>query len=296
VINEDKLQIIQKLFSGNRQLPTVPELYVKFNKMIENPMVSNKQVADLLMKDQSMVTKILRLSNSALYAKRQEISNLQNALTFLGVETIKNLILQISLVRVFQFENEKIPEFKISTFWEHSLSTAYFSNLLTKKLKIPPSENYYLGGLLHDIGKLVIYQYYPEKFEQIILKQIDGKLMDYVAEEDVMGVNHTDIGIFFAEKWKFKKPIVEAIGSHHSPRKSLSLNVSIVRVANLFSKTAGLCFPWDHQLLDIVGDPTWESLANYAPEDVDLEAIIEEIMEESDKVKESVKTLLERGE
>ncbi len=294
-MDEVKNEILGKLFSGNKQLPTIPELYVRFNQLIEDPMTPNKKIADLLMKDQSMVTKILRLSNSALYGKRQEITNLAMAITFLGIATLKNLILQISLVRVFSFESQKIPEFKINTFWEHSLATAYFSNLLIKKLKIPPNENYYLGGLLHDIGKLVTYQYYPEKFEAIILAQIEKKVPDFVAEEEIMGVDHTDIGVYFGEKWKFKKEILQAIAAHHSTQTGLKLHVGVVRVANMLAKTAGLCFPWDTQLFQLVGDPTWESLANYAPQDMDLENIITEMMEEADNVKESVKTLLEGG-
>lgn len=290
---EEKNAILGKLFSGNKQLPTIPELYVKFNQLIENPVTSNKKVADLLMKDQSMVTKILRLSNSALYGKRQEITNLAMAITFLGIETLKNLILQISLVRIFNFENKDIPQFKINTFWEHSLATAYFSNLLIKKFKIPPSDNYYLGGLLHDIGKLVIYQYYPEKFEEIVLKQINKKMQDFVAEEETLGVNHADIGVYFAEKWKFKNEIIQAIKAHHSPHTALSLNVAVVRVANMLAKTAGLCFPWDNQIFEVVGDPTWESLANYTSQDLDVESLITEMMDEADNVKESVQTLLE---
>ncbi|MCP5048639.1 MAG: HDOD domain-containing protein [bacterium] len=295
-MDEEKQAILGKLFSGNKQLPTIPELYAQFNKMLENPMTSNKKVADLLKKDPSMVTKTLKLSNSALYAKRQEITSLTNAITFLGMETLKNMILQISLVREFQFENESIPRFKISTFWEHSLATAYFSTIIVKKFNLPPGDHYYIGGLLHDIGKLVVYQYYPEKFEEIIIDQVENKRLDFEAEMDVLGVNHTDIGVFFAEKWKFKPLIAEAIGSHHSPLKSLGLNVSVVRLANMFSKAAGLCFPWDVQFFEIVGDPTWETLSNYTGEKVDLENVIADIMEEADKVKESVMALLEGGE
>lgn len=295
-MDNEKQSICLKLFSGIKQLPTVPELYAKFTKMIENPMISNKKIANLISKDQSMVTKILRLSNSALYSKRQEITNLANAITFLGIETLKNLILQISLVRVFRFENEQVPEFKISTFWEHSLATAYFSQIIAKKLSITYDDNYYIGGLLHDIGKLVVYQYYPEKFEEIILKLVKDKVNDYVAEASVIGVDHTDVGVFFAEKWKFKREITDVIGYHHSPLKSLGMHVSVVRLANLFAKTAGLCFPWDTQFLEIVGDPTWENLSNYVPEEIDFETIVQEIMEESDNVKESVSALLEEGD
>lgn len=288
----DKQAVLERLFSGNKQLPTVPELYIKFNKMIENTSVSNKKIADLIMSDPSMVAKILRLSNSAMYSVRQEIANLAGAITFLGVETLKNLILQISLVRVFDFDDEEVPQFNINTFWEHSLSTAYFAAHLAKKLGLPPDEHYYIGGLLHDIGKLVIYQYYPEKFKDIILMQIKEKQVDIIAEEVVLGVTHTDIGVYFAENWKFKKEIVDAIQSHHQSVQSLMLHVCVVRMANLFSKAAGLCFPWDDQLFQIVGDPSWEVLARSAPGDFDIEKLVNEIMKEGDKVKESVRELL----
>jgi putative nucleotidyltransferase with HDIG domain len=280
------------MFSGNKQLPTAPELYLKFNKMLENPLTSNKKFADLILKDQSMVTKILRLSNSAMYSKRQEITNLTQAITFLGLDTLRNLILQISLVREFNFQDDSLPQFKITTFWEHSLSTAYFATILAKKLKLPPNENYYIGGLLHDIGKLVIYQFYPEKFRDIILMQIEDNATDIQAEEEIIKVNHADIGVFFAENWKFKKEIVDVIGAHHRAHTKLALHVSVVRIANLFSKAAGLCFPWDNQLFEIVGDPTWEILAHYAEEKVDIESLIGEIMVEADNVKESVQELL----
>ncbi|MCP5053833.1 MAG: HDOD domain-containing protein, partial [bacterium] len=169
--------------------------------------------------------------------------SLANAITFLGLETLKQLILQISLVRTFKFADKDIPEFNINTFWEHSLAVAYFTEIIMKKLGIPHDENCYIGGILHDIGKLVIYQFYPEEFKETILKQIKDNLSDIQAEEAVLGVNHTDIGVYFGEKWQFKKEIVRAIRDHHKPNKSLGLNVSIVRIANLFAKAAGLCFP-----------------------------------------------------
>lgn len=295
-MGKSKDTVLDKFFSGDKQLPTVPVLYTKFTEMIENSVTSNKAIADLIMKDQAMVVKILRLSNSAMYARRQEIKDLTNAITFLGLETLKDLVLQISLVRAFPFAEGDIPGFSINTFWEHSLGTAYFANLMAKKLNIPANDNYYLGSLLHDIGKLVIYQFYPQRFKEIVLKQINKKLSDTAAEHAIFGINHADIGAYFAEKWEFKKEIVEAIKNHHKTSESMSLNVAIVRVANLFSKTAGLCFPWDSHVFDIVGDPTWEILSSYTKEDTDIQGLVAEIMGEANKIKESVKELLGENE
>jgi putative nucleotidyltransferase with HDIG domain len=290
----NKQQILNKLFSGTRQLPTLPILFTEINRMLDNPFTSNRKISHLLMKDQSMVAKILKLSNSALYAKRQEITNLTNAITFLGTQTLRNLILQIALVRLFPFDDKEIPEFSANTFWEHSLGTAYFTNTLVKKLNLPSSDDYYLGGLLHDLGKLVVYQFYPQKFKDITLKQLKEDAVDIEAEQEVLGVNHADIGEFLAEKWKFKPNIVAAIRDHHKTLRSPAVHVAVVRISNLFSKAAALCFPWDKRVFDIVGDPAWEILKNHAKGEVDVERMTFEIQDESDKIKESVNELLSK--
>lgn len=290
----DKQSVLNSLFSGSRQLPTLPVLFGEINKMLENPFTSNQKISQLLMKDQAMVAKILKLSNSALYSRRQEITNLANAITFLGTQTLRNLILQISMVRLFPFDEKEIPEFNANTFWEHSLGTGFFTSILVKKLDLPPNDDYYIGGLLHDLGKLVVYQFYPEKFKEIVLKQINEGIVDIAAEEEVMGVNHADIGDFLAEKWKFKPAVVAAIRDHHKDLKAPSVHVAVTRIANLFSKAAGLCFPWDKRVFDIVGDPAWEVLKNHAKGDVDVERMTFEIRDESDKIKDSVTELLSK--
>ncbi|MCP4218904.1 MAG: HDOD domain-containing protein [bacterium] len=287
----EKNEILEKLFSGDRQLPTLPVIFDKLNTMLKNPHTSNKKIADLIIKDQAMVIKILKLCNSAMYSKRQKISNLANAITFLGVHNLKTLILKISLVKTFSFKDDGIPQFSITTFWEHSLATAYFTNIISKKLNLPANENYYIAGLLHDIGKLVVYQFYPDKFAKIIKLQVDGGMAGLQAEETILGVNHNDIGGYLAEKWNFDPEIIAAIRTHHDTSESQSLFVAIVQLSNMFSKTAGLCFPWDGQLFEIVGDANWQVIARHR-KGGDIDELVVEIMEESGSVRDSVKELL----
>lgn len=289
----EKEKILKSLFMRKKQLPTLPVIFAEFNKLVNKPFVSTRQIADLIKKDQSMVAKILQLSNSALYSKRQKITTLANAITYLGTETLKNIILQICLVRTFKFEKSEIPDFNPATFWEHSLGTAYFSDILAQKLKLPHDENYYIGGLLHDIGKVLTYQFYPEKFEEVVLEQIEEECPDYMAEKEILGVDHSDIGGFLAEQWNFKKEIINTIENHHKLLRSrLNVSTAVVSISNLFAKRAGLCFPWDDKTIDIGEYEGWQRLMEINKMQVDVDQATIDLTEQADDVRESVQTLL----
>jgi len=269
----EKIEIFNKLFSGDKKIPTLPVIFDKLNQMLRDPNASSKQIADLMMKDQSMVSKVLKLCNSALYSTRKEITNLSSAIAFLGLHRIKELVLQVSLVKTFPIKDTDIPEFSINTFWEHSLGTAYFTNLITKKAHIQHDDNYYLAGLLHDIGKILIYQFHPDKFKEIIKRQIKMNCSDVSAEEEVLKLNHSDVGGFLAEKWNFSPEIITVIKEHHDTSAPQNLLVSVVQAANLFAKTAGLCFPWDTKVFEIIGDPTWDVIAKNS-KDLDTDSLV----------------------
>lgn len=287
----DKKDILEKLFSGDKQLPSIPSLYSELKKLTQNPFTSNKKISDLIIKDLSMVTKILRLSNSALYAKSHEIKSLANAITYLGTETLEKMILEISLVKMFDSKDNEIPEFDISIFWEHSLSTACFSKLISEKLKLPDNENYYLGGLLHDIGKLAIYHFYPKLFNNIVKLQLKG-VVDIDAENEILGVDHTEIGTYLAEKWNFDKDIVDSIRLHHKEDSSMGFTPALIKISNLFSKAAGMCFPWDDVVFSIVDDPAWKIITANMKNKVDVERLTFEVTEEAETIRKTVKDLL----
>ncbi|MGE5342005.1 MAG: HDOD domain-containing protein [Candidatus Omnitrophota bacterium] len=290
-MSNDKDAVLNFLFK--KQLPTLPTMFTEFNKLMHSPYVSSKQVADLIMKDQSMVVKILKLSNSAMYGKQAEIKSLSAAITYLGMETLRNIILQIVLIRMFDFKHQKIPDLKPVVFWHHSIATAYFADIMERKLKLKHSEGYYIGGLLHDIGKVLLYQYYPQKFEEIILMQIDDGVPDYEAEKEVLGVDHAEIGGYLAENWKFGREIIEAIRCHHLAKKqNVNAVTAVVSICNLLSKKAGLCFPWDEKSFDLKSHPGWALLSEQGKMTIDVDQTILMLSEEIDAVKEAVLALL----
>jgi putative nucleotidyltransferase with HDIG domain len=164
---------------------------------------------------------------------------------------------------------------------------------MEKNLVLPHDENFYIGGLLHDIGKVLIYEFFPERFEEIVLLMIEEEIPDCEAEQEELGVDHAEIGGALAGKWKFDKEIINAIQYHHTLLKSrASLVTAVVSISNLFSKKAGLCFPWDEKSFDIKSFAGWEMLAEQSRIKVDIDQTIMALTEESDTVREAVSELL----
>ena len=289
----DRRESLARLFKSECQLPTLPAILSELNALFDNPSVSNKCIAQVIMKDQAMVSRVLQLSNSAFYAKRQEIRDLTGAVTFLGLKTMRNLVLMLSLMKVFPRNEPRVPEFQVEIFWQHSLAAASFSAILAEKIGSVFDESYFIAGLLHDIGKLVIYHYYPDLFVQTVLRQIEKGETGVMAEERVLEVNHADIGAYLAEKWRFQPEIVRAIQGHHGQSFAPGeMHVPLTRIANLFAKAAGFVFPWDCRAVDIAGDPAWQTTTTNKGRRVDIQRVTFELYENVDKVRDHVNMML----
>jgi len=290
---------LQRLFNPRRhQMPTLPTLFIELQKTLENPFCSNRTISDLIKKDQGMVSKIMQLSNSALYGKRQEIKRIDNAITYLGNETLRNMVLQVCLVRMFPINTSLLPDFSAQIFWKHSLATAYFAEQLAMMLRLPKSEDYYLGGLLHDLGKVLLFQFHPELFEEIVLTTIKENISGVEAENKIAGVDHANIGAFLAESWKFDNTILKVIANHHLllPSK-MNLATAIVSLANDFANICGLGLPWDNTIFyDITSLGAWEWIAkNQTLMGMEPDALLFELSQHVAEISRSVDVLLGRA-
>ena len=294
-----KEEILQRLFNPKRhQMPSLPVLFVELQKLLDNPFCSSHAISDLIRKDQGMVSKIMQLSNSALYGKRQEIRRIDNAITYLGTETLRNLVLQVCLVRLFPVNSRVIPDFSASLVWKHSLATAYFSEQLMVMLRLPKSDDYYLGGLLHDLGKVLLYQFHPDRFEKAVLVAIEEKKSGIEAERQVLGIDHADIGAFLAESWKFDPAIQKVIANHHQLLGSrMNLATAVVSLANNFANICGLGLPWDNtQFEDIAELDAWDWIRdNQKLIGLEPDTLLFELSQHVSGISSSVDILLGQG-
>ncbi len=212
---EEKLR---RRLSTISNLPSPPLVFNQISKVINDPRTSVKDVAAIMSEDAAMSAKVLRLSNSAFYGAKNEITGIKQAILVLGLEAVKSLVLSSSVFDMFK--SQKLDTEFQESFWRHSLATALAGRLVVKHLRVLAPydpEIAFSAGLLHDIGKLIFCCFMVDEHKQSVLYKKEHHSSDYQAEIQVGGYAHTLVGRMLAQNWKLPAPILEAIEFHHFP-------------------------------------------------------------------------------
>jgi len=204
-----------------QDLPTLPTILFEVNRLLEDMNTSAKKLSDTIAKDQSMVAKILKLVNSAFYGFRSTVSDISNAVVLLGFNTVRNSVISVSIIKAFSGKND-LEGFDIAEFWKHSIAVAVTSKRLAEKCRVEAPNNCFVAGLLHDIGKLVLSQYFQDLFTKVWITAQKENLTFYEAEKKEISVKHPMIGSFLAKKWQLPDYLVDAVKCHHAVRKNVN--------------------------------------------------------------------------
>ncbi len=225
------------LLAKLQDMPTLPVIAMKVNELIADPNATSQDIAMILKQDQVLTAKILRLVNSSYYAVPGGVSDVQKALAFLGFNTVAQLVLSLSVFSMFsKFGDESLT---MKDFWMHALAVAVCSEEIAKRWKLVKPEEAFTCGLLHDIGKLVIYEVDRERLSFILKKARESKkgFIDVERENDLL--NHAYIGEMMATRWGLPQVVRQAIRYHHtdvskmaSILASAKKVIQVVRLAN----------------------------------------------------------------
>jgi len=224
-------------------IPSLPALAAKIIDGCINEQINCKQLADLVKHDLALTSKVLSLINSSFYSLNEHIDDLSHAISLLGKKTIRNLVLSISIYNTFTPEGKK-HEKQLAAFWQHSLACAIAAENLAKITGYPQTEEAFIGGLLHDIGKLIAFIRFPEEFG-LFLNQLQeqnksggSNTPPLELEETILGLSHHQLGKWTAERWNFPENIINAVWLHHQPITSLTKKAdrlpAIIRFADAF--------------------------------------------------------------
>lgn len=207
---------IKKIAESVISLPTLPIVISKMIELVDSPRTSAAALARLISADQSLTAKVLKLANSAYYGFPREISTVNMAIVVLGFNAVREMGLSISVFDVFK-RTASSSYFDVSRFWEHSVGCGVASRMLARSFRQALAGEAFVAGLLHDVGKVILKQYFDDDFASIIRAQQEAGVSLDDAEAAVIGITHARVGAWLAEKWNLPEIICESIARHHDP-------------------------------------------------------------------------------
>jgi HD-like signal output (HDOD) protein len=229
--------VVDTFLDRVKDLPVMPEVAAKVMNLKEGGKeISFKELEAIIKVDPALMSRVLKIANSALYARQREITSLQMAITLLGFNNIRNLILLLTASSIF-------PRMRKSTFhagfWRHSILTAFIARGIDVRCqKGSGAEETFIAGLLHDIGQAVLYNSSPEQYEQALETAKLGSTTLETIEDQIFGATHRQIGGALLKRWNFPEMYADVAEEHESqnigsPHKSV---IIMVTVAGLFAE------------------------------------------------------------
>ncbi|WP_163338873.1 HDOD domain-containing protein [Desulfopila sp. IMCC35008] len=230
-----KQQVISEIEKcGN--LPTLPHILLKLLAICDVHDVNIAYLTNTITKDPAICTEVLRLVNSAYYGLHQPIKSIKQAVVYLGPKTIQNMVVIMSIHQTFRgkrYRSRCVLDTEV--FWYHSLMCATLAKRLCHATSCGNSDEVYLAGLLHDIGKLILASTFQEKYSLVTEKNKTGSSL-LSLEEEGLGINHCEVGSWLVRQWKMSSLVADSILYHHHPFEQIRHGfplVKIIYVANL---------------------------------------------------------------
>lgn len=276
---------IQKILGKIDKLPTLPYVVTTLSDMVRNPNTSAADIHKVIMKDQSLSSRILKLVNSAFYGFSERISSISHAIVILGFNTVKNVALTASVFDMFAKDSKREELYSRKNFWLHSLGVATAARIIGVKAKLPSVEDLFVAGLLHDIGKLVLDQFVHERFVDVLTLVNEKDILIKDAEMEVLGgVTHAQIGAWLATKWKLPQGLVQMIGFHHRPELSEHLlkPIACIHLADIVVRSLDIGSGGDKRIPKI-SPPAWEALSFTEKDLLTIFSALEDEMADADQ-------------
>lgn len=215
------------------ELVSSPTTYTKLTALLNDPKSGIDDISNVIHHDPALTTRLLKIVNSPYYGFPSQINTISRAITIVGTRELTHLVLATSVIRAFQGIPADLID--MNTFWRHSLATAITAKYLAESLHFAQSEQYFIAGLLHNIGSLVLLQSMPELAREAINSAKFGHEVLYEAENRLLGFNHGEVGQALLEIWRLPPSLAQVVRYHHQPSLASQDQtvVDIVHIADI---------------------------------------------------------------
>ncbi|MEW6186957.1 MAG: HDOD domain-containing protein [Thermodesulfobacteriota bacterium] len=229
-----------------REFSTLPTVYSSLIDVLADPKSTTHDVSNIIACDQASTMKVLKVVNSPFYGFSGQIDTVSRAIVILGFTEIYHLILA-SYIMDFFSKRDDVLDFRPVDFWGHSIAVGIAARLIGQTLGLANQENFFVTGVLHDIGKLVFFEFSEDRFAAALALSKRNHQPLQKAEKTIFGLDHCQTGALLTEKWRFPTSISEAIRHHQTgilPGQKDPLTAS-VHLGNILCRALELGYPGD---------------------------------------------------
>lgn len=243
-------------------LPTLPKAYHQVSNLLDDPNSTAFEIGEVIQIDPAITLRILKVINSAYYGLTMPVYSISQAITLIGNQRLKHMLLGTVLVGVFEYVDS--DDYSIQDFWQHSIRTAIIArHLAMQNARIIDHDALFTAGLLHDIGRLVLVGSIPERQSEIERLVVSQDIDIIEAENQILGFDHTDLGEALLEEWGLPYLLIQCVKNHHDVdyQETFALESSIVYLANRLSHQS---LPADEEEADatLIQIANWQQSQN----------------------------------
>lgn len=220
------------LITDSLELVSLPDVVYRVNQMVDDPDTGAAQIAQTISEDPALTARLLKVVNSPMFGFPSSVDTVSMAITILGTRQLRDLVLATAVVTQFQ----EMPDVVVSmeTFWCHSICTAIAARTISQELKANNSERFFVAGLLHDIGKLLMFNTHPDASSQVIELSPEPDIDKMMLERSIFGFTHADVSAELLSHWNLPDSLIEPAKYHHHPIRATRFptETSVVHIAD----------------------------------------------------------------
>jgi len=223
------------LLKGVVGVASLPDVYVRLSSVVADPRSSAADVGLVIAEDPGLTARLLKLVNSAMYGFPSKIETVSHAISIVGTAQLQDLALATSVIRLFASMPQELVT--MESFWRHSVACGVAARALASRRREVNVERFFVAGLLHDIGRPIMFMQVPEEARAAVTRSRETGESLYLVEHQVLGFDHSHVGHALLEQWKLPPSLRESVAQHHYPERAsrFPVETAVVHVADVIA-------------------------------------------------------------
>jgi len=196
-------------------IASLPVIFYQVNEAVNDPETSFGEIASIVNGDAALCARLLKIVNSSFYGFPSTIETITHAITIIGTAQLRDLMLATTVMTKFKGIRSNLVN--MDSFWRHSIACGLAARIIATLRQESNADRFYVMGLLHDVGRLILFMAIPDRMESLLTRCLSGENLLHLLERDMLGFDHSEVGEALLKTWNLPPRLTEAVGNHHNP-------------------------------------------------------------------------------